>query len=387
MPSSPWPSAATPSRSAQPASTRSRSRPASSWALERERVEGAYERWLALFDTVTLPFYWSRFEPDRGRPDTARLMAAARWFRERGVPAKGHPLCWHTLCAPWLDEAPPDAVADALRARIARDVGAFAGLIDAWDAINEPVIMPVFDRYPNGPTRLAATIGRVETVRLAFEAARAANPGATLLINDFDLSPDYARLVAECLAAGIRIDAIGLQSHMHQGYWGEERTARVLERFAGFGLPLHWTETTIVSGDLMPAHVVDLNDWQPERWPSTPDGERRQADEVVRHYRTLAAHPSVASITWWELVDGGWLGAPAGLLRADGSPKPAYDALRALVRDEWWLAPVTLRTDGDGLVRVAGMAGTYEVSTASGSVRVELGPADEPVLARLGGEA
>ena len=58
-------------------------------------------------------------------------------------------------------------------------------------------------------------------VRLAIDAARAADPGATLLVNDFDLSPAYERLIEECLDAGIRIDAIGLQTHMHQGYRGE----------------------------------------------------------------------------------------------------------------------------------------------------------------------
>ena len=82
----------------------------------------------------------------------------------------------------------------------------------------------------------------------------------------------------------MQVDAIGLQSHMHQGYWGEERTQDVLDRFARYGLPLHWTETTLVSGDLMPPEIVDLNDHQVEEWPSTPEGEERQADDVVRHY-------------------------------------------------------------------------------------------------------
>ena len=46
--------------------------------------------------------------------------------------------------------------------------------------------------------------------------------------------------------------------------------------------------------------------------------------------------------------EGAWLGAPVGLVRADGSPKPSYDALHGLIKGEWWLAPTTLRTDGDG---------------------------------------
>ena len=40
----------------------------------------------------------------------------------------------------------------------------------------------------------------------------------------------------------------------------------------------------------MPPEIEDLNDYQVESWPSTPEGEQRQADEIVRNYRTLVSH-------------------------------------------------------------------------------------------------
>ncbi|HUG49529.1 MAG TPA: 1,4-beta-xylanase, partial [Terrimesophilobacter sp.] len=60
-------------------------------------TEQLAELYTDLFNTATLPFYWGRFEPERGTPDTVRLRQAAVWFRERGVALKGHPLVWHSV--------------------------------------------------------------------------------------------------------------------------------------------------------------------------------------------------------------------------------------------------------------------------------------------------
>jgi GH35 family endo-1,4-beta-xylanase len=353
-----------------------------------DQLEHLSGLWLELFNQATLPFYWGRFEPERGKPDTARLRTTAQWFADRGVLVKGHPLVWHTVTAPWLLDLPLDEVERVQRERVRRDVADFAGLIDTWDAINEVVIMPVFENGDNGITRLARDRGRIAVVRLAFEEARAANPNAMLLINDFDLSSAYECLIEGVLEAGIRIDAIGLQTHMHQGYRGEEQILGIVDRFARYGLPIHMTETTLVSGHLMPPEIEDLNDYQLPEWPTTPEGEERQADEVVRHYRSLVSHPSVQVINYWGLSDNGmWLGAPGGLVRLDGSPKPSYDALRGLIKGEWWYAPTGMRTDADGRVRVSGFLGDYAVSAAGDTATFPLTSAGETTVeARLGGD-
>ncbi len=328
----------------------------------KEQAELRNERFVQLFNLATLPFYWARFEPQRGQPQTQRILNAARWYLDHQCVVKGHPLCWHTLTADWLLTLSTPEILQAQLARIQRDVSDFAGVIDMWDVVNEAVIMPIFDRYANGITRLCKELGRVKLIRTMFEAVRAVNPAATLLLNDFDVSPAYDILVEGCLEAGIPIDVIGIQSHMHQGYWGVERTQRVLEQFTRFNLPIHFTENTLVSGQLMPPEIVDLNDYQVSDWPSTLEGEERQAREVVLHYKTLMAHPLVEAITWWDLSDGGWLNAPAGLLRNDHSPKPAYEELLKLVKGEWWLAPTKMTTDANGQISFTGFLGEYEVS-------------------------
>ncbi len=328
--------------------------------------------WWGLYNHVTLPFYWRGFEPQEGHPDTERLMANARWFKDRGATIKGHPLVWHTLAPQWLVDKSDAEVEAAIRARIRRDAGAFAGVVDLWDAINEAVILPVFTAEENAVTRLAQSKGQIEMVRMAFEEAHAANPAGRFVLNDFDLSVDYENLIERCLEAGIGIDAVGVQTHMHQGYRGEEAITAILDRFGPFGLPVQMTETTLLSGEIMPAHIVDLNDYQVESWPSTPDGEERQAEEMVRHYRNVFAHPATESLTYWGLADeGAWLGAPSGLVRLDGTPKPAYHALHELLKGEWWMAPTTAMTDDGGRLVIDGVAGTYKVTTADATATVD----------------
>lgn len=331
---------------------------------EQEHAEGRAEKLTALFNAATLPFYWARFEPQLGKPLTEETKHAAQWCRDHGLVVKGHPLCWHTLTADWLLSMSNSEILQAQTGRIRREVSDFRGLIDMWDVINEAVIMPVFDKYDNGLTRLCNEMGRINLIRIMFETARAENPSATLLINDFDVSSAYDILVEGCLEAGIKIDVIGIQSHMHQGYWGVEKTLRVLENFERFNLPIHFTETTLVSGHLMPPEIVDLNDYQVAEWPTKPEGEARQAEEAILHYTTLFAHPLVEGITWWDMSDGGWLNAPAGLLRRDGSSKPAYDELLKLIKGEWWVAPAQRTTDSQGNIQFRSCPGEYRLSYA-----------------------
>jgi endo-1,4-beta-xylanase len=323
------------------------------------------ELWEGLFNFATLPFYWGRFEPERGKPATEPLRKAAQWFADRGHPVKGHPLAWHTVSAPWLLDLENEEIARVQVERIKREVGDFAGVIDMWDVINEVVIMPIFDKYDNGITRICRDIGRIPMVRMVFDAAREAGPNAVLLLNDFDMSAAYECLIEGVLEAGVKIDALGLQSHMHQGYWGEEKTEAILDRFSRYGLPIHFTETTILSGEPMPPEIEDLNDHVVDSWPSTPEGEARQADEIERHYRTLLAHPSVEAVTYWGMFDKGmWLGAPGGFVRLDGTPKPSYDRLHHLVNEEWGTPATTLATDHEGRLRFNGFLGDYRITFA-----------------------
>lgn len=335
----------------------------------KDKAEQHMERFCDLFNQATLPFYWANFEKERGKPNTKAIMNAALWFKERGFVLKGHPLCWHTLAPDWLLPLSNEEIRRLQVDRTRRDMSDFAGVIDMWDVVNEAVIMPVFDKYDNGLTRLCKEMGRIPLLRLMFQTARETNPKATLLINDFDMSSAYDILIEGCLEAGLKFDVIGIQSHMHQGYWGVEKTLRILEHFERFNLPIHFTETNLVSGAIMPKEIEDLNDFKAKDWPSTPEGEERQARELVLHYETLFAHPLVEALNYWDFVDGGWLNAPAGLLRKDGSVKPGYEELHRRIKGDWWFGEEKMMTDAQGKIAFEGISGTYEATWEGGQAQ------------------
>lgn len=334
-------------------------------------VAARMDKWLKIFNFATLPFYWAMFEREKGKPDTESLKNAVNYLKERGVKVKGHPLCWHTLAAPWLLEMSDEDIMQAVLDRIERDATAFNGLLDGWDVINEVVIMPVFDKYDNGITRICNRYGRVELVRRVFEKARECDKNAILLINDFNTSPAYEKLISDCLDAGIKFDAIGIQSHQHQGYWGLKKLKNVLKRFSKFGLPLHFSENNLCSGELMPADIDDLNDYVVDSWPSIPELEIRQAENIREMYTTLFECPLVEAITQWDFTDGRWLKAPVGVLREDDSIKPAYETLDSLINHEWHTEE-TLRTDKHGRLSFSGFKGGYTVECGGKEVSLDL---------------
>jgi hypothetical protein len=128
----------------------------------------------------------------------------------------------------------------------------------------------------------------------------------------------------------------------------------------------------------MPPEIVDLNDYQIPEWPTTPEGEERQARELVEIYELLFSHPSVEAITNWDAKDGKWLGAPSGLLRKDNSPKPAYHALMAKIKGEWWTNE-TLKTDGAGELVFEGFRGDYEASVKGAGIPFTLSKKQERI--------
>jgi endo-1,4-beta-xylanase len=310
-----------------------------------ELEEPYRQRFEALLNYCTLGFYWAYYEHERGKPRYEYTNQVADWTRAHSITCKGHPLVWdHPAGSPdWLPEDTKEIERLSIT-RVREIISRYKGRIDIWDVVNEATHLA--DK-PN-KTRIAdwaAGLGAVPYVTEHLRVARAANPQATLLVNDYRIEPDYYRIL-DSLRDGRKLlfDAVGIQSHMHDGVWPLHKVWDTCDTYGKLGLPLHFTESTIVSGP---------RKGPGENWgETTAEGEARQAELTVKFYNALFSHPAVQAITWWDFSDlGAWQGAPAGWLRRDMSAKPVYDRLMGLIKGEWW-SKKEATTDAQGAVRV-----------------------------------
>lgn len=292
---------------------------------DAEREEEYRRRFAALLNYATLGFYWAAYEPERGRPQYDYTDKAVAWCRENKITCKGHPLVWDYADPRWLPQEFAE-IRQLSNARVHDIVSRFKGGIDIWDVVNEPTHL---GRFKTRTGEWAISMSAVPYVAEHLKIARAANPHATLLVNDYRTDPPYAKILEGLRDDGkLLFDAIGIQSHMHGGGWPLGRVWNVCDTYQKFGVPIHFTETTIVSGPR-----ADAKTWG----ASTPEGEAAQAEYVPKFYTALFAHPGVQGLTWWDFSDdGAWQGAAAGWIRKDMSPKPVYDRLMSLIKGDWW---------------------------------------------------
>jgi len=190
-----------------------------------------------------------------------------------------------------------------------------------------------------------------EYIGKAFEYAHAADPGAELYYNDYNLwkpakRAAAIRLVKELRAKGLRVDGVGEQAH-----WGLEEPplaeidVTIGELASGTGVKVLLTELDV---DVLPR--------DPEMWGADlskkakiraatniyPDGlpedqQRRLAQRYADIFALVLKHRRVVSrVTFWGVTDANsWLhdfpipgrvNYPL-LWDRQGRPKPALDAV------------------------------------------------------------
>lgn len=325
------------------------------------------EGFLRLFNAATVQLYAANYEPQPGAYQDDEPMRAVAWLGEHGLRAGCNSLYWNLAAPRWLGN--PDASVNALEhwmdGLLRHASQSILPQMASAEVFNEVV---AWERFRTPLTPVFGGGRKVAAIADFTRRFKALNPKAVAMVNDYDSTPEYYNLLKDVVEAGGSLDAIGLQSHMHNGAWSVAQLWNVLNRLALLKRPVFFTELSVVSGA-----PRDFN-FRPADppWKSTPAGEAAQADYLELFYRLAFSHSAVGGVTYWDYSDrSSWLACPVGLLRKDGSPKPAYWRLDRLINQEWRTKGTYLADEGGRATVPHAYEGDYRISTAGSEVRGE----------------
>ncbi len=245
-------------------------------------------------------------------------------FGERnGMKVIGHCLVWHNQMPGWFFKGPDGKDVDRetlikrMRSHIHAVVGRYRGRVHGWDVVNE-----AFDGEGNLHDSPWLRIIGSDFIELAFRFAREADPQAELYYNDFGMaSPGkrrgVARMVRDFRNRGIRIDGVGMQTHVNLDDPDVGEWEKSIEAFAAEGVKVMVTEMDVsvlpsawnLSAEITNRRGYDAkyNPWKDGRLPDDV------AEKLARRYEEfftvlLRRSDYVDRVTLWGVEDGGsWL--------------------------------------------------------------------------------
>lgn len=187
--------------------------------------------------------------PEENRYEWADADKFMAFAEQNSLEVIGHCLVWHSQPPKWMftyengDTVSRYVLIDRMYHHINTVMQRYKGRIKGWDVVNEAV-------NDDGTMRQSPYYRIIgpDYIKMAFQFAHAADPDAELYINDFSMAKPakraaYMRIVKELQnTPGVRIDAIGMQSHNGMDYPDLTEYEKTIEDFASLGLKVMMTE-------------------------------------------------------------------------------------------------------------------------------------------------
>ena len=283
----------------------------------------------AIVGTFTSITSENEMKPESVQPEKGRFTfdAADRFvaFGERhGMKIIGHCLVWCQQTPAWMnrraDGSPlsRDEAIENMRTHIRTVVGRYKGRVHGWDVVNEAW---------GGDGRLRRdsfwyqAIGE-DYLELAFRFAHEADPNAELYYNDFNVGSDRAkcdaivRMVRDFKAKGVRIDAVGMQTHINLDWPSIRSWMRSAEDLIAAGVRISVSEmdvSVLPAAWNVSADVTRREDYAAKYDPYRAGLPEEKAAQLSKRYLEffrffLEKSKDVDHVTVWGLTDAqSWL--------------------------------------------------------------------------------
>lgn len=177
--------------------------------------------------------------------------SVVRYAEKHHLQLIGHCLVWHSQPPKWMftyadgSQVSRDELIRRMQLHIRTMVGRYKGKVLGWDVVNE-----AFE--DNGEYRKSPYYNIIgpEYLDIAFRTAHDVDPNVELYYNDYSLSkPEkraaVCRLVRHLKKEGLRIDAVGMQSHNGLDYPDLKDYEASIDSFAACGVKVSFTELDI----------------------------------------------------------------------------------------------------------------------------------------------
>jgi len=310
------------------------------------------ELFRSAFTAASVPIEWRVIEKTEGEYNWETYDAQVQWCQNEKLVMLGGPLLDLSPrgLPEWLWQWERDVlnlqsfVCDFVETAICR----YAGRIRHWE---------VSSRVNTGGVLALSEENRLLLVARSLEVARQVDDEIQLVIRVDQPWGDYQargqhrlsplHFVDALLRSGIGLSGVNLEigvGYKPRGSASRDvlEISRLIDIWSGLNIPLYVTLAfPSASGPDSQAESdleVDSPGWK-EGW-----NESSQADWIDLHVPLLMAKQSVVGIFWSHFSDAGPHHFPhAGLLRDDGTPKPAFHRF-VQIRDSYW------KTDGETTV-------------------------------------
>jgi len=278
------------------------------------------------FNSVNLSiFEWKYFEQEKGvinqEVDSWIDGLYINWSGSK-MTLIGHPLIWPDKNPSWLSTiTDKEELSKIIYSRVFSTISKYP-LINQWVVVNEPYLQAPQYNYTR-PDHFYSILGD-EAYKIAFQAAKDANPEVVLILNDTlnHASSGKNSMTTERTKSILKlvdnIDAIGLQMHIEDELPTEEDIIKTLK---SYNKPIYVTEMDVDISKFFDNNTRLI----------------KQAEIYQTIIRALIRSEVVKSVHFWAIGDKySWLELYEGKTNADATlyddnlkPKAAFYAMLA----------------------------------------------------------